>query len=640
MNKNIGFLLIVLLLSLISQAQICRGSLGDPVVNVTFGSGTNPGGPRSTVSSNYMYTPVSCPGDGVYTIVNSTSLCFNNTWHSLSEDHTPNDTNGYMMLINGSFTPGDFYVDTVKGLCPNTTYEFAAWIMNILKSSACNGNGINPNLTFKIQTTAGVDLGTFNTGDINQTSAPVWKQYGLFFTTPASAGNIILHLSNNAPGGCGNDLILDDITFRPCGASVNAIINYGSGTSLVDVCQGDTQLFNLNASLSTGYNTPAYQWQESIDSILWKDIAGATTLTYNRNATGIGNYYYRLAVAEAGNISSAICRVVSNILSVRVNANPVTNALVNNPVCEQGPLKLQASGGTTYSWTGPNGFSSSLSNSISTATPASQGLYHVKVTTARGCSAADSIAVRVFPKATVDAGADEHLCEGNNITLHATDAASFLWSPSTGLSSISIQDPIAAPVDSIVYTVTIKDQNGCAASDSARINVSKKPVAIAGAEIQMYQGQSTQLNGIVKGTNVQFQWTPNRYMTNSNTLTPTIMPADTITYRLTVTSGDGCGSATDKVFIRVYQKVLVPNAFSPNGDGINDVWNIEKLQTYTNSVMTVFNRYGQIVFKSTGYSKPWDGTYNGTPLPFGTYYFTLDLKNGTKVTSGWVLIVR
>jgi len=640
MNKKIGILLLILLTCLINEAQICRGSLGDPVVNVSFGTGTNPGAPLSTVSNNYNFTSAGCPGDGFYTLINSTSNCFNSTWHNLAEDHTPNDINGYMMLVNGSFSPGDFYVETVKGLCPNTTYEFAAWILNILKPSACSGNGIRPNLTFKIQTAAGVELGTYNTGDIAHTSGPVWNQYGLFFTTPSTVSSVILRITNNAPGGCGNDLILDDITFRPCGATVKATINYSGATNVVDVCQGDTQIFNLSASLSTGYNNPAYQWQISTDSVQWKDISGAITAGYNRPPTGTGDFSYRLAVAEAGNISSATCRVVSNIVTVRVNTNPVINASGNKPVCDQGPLELNASGGRQYLWTGPGGFTSTLSNPKSVATLSSNGIYHVKATTARGCSGTDSVAVQVFPKASVYAGDDQHICEGNSVVLHATDAASYLWSPAAGLSSATVQDPVARPLDSTLYVINIKDKNGCNASDSIRINVSKKPVAFAGAEIQLFEGQSVMLNGIARGTNVQFRWSPSTYMTNSNSLTPTVTPHDTISYLLTVTSNDGCGIATDKVFVRVYQKVIVPNAFSPNGDGINDVWNIEKLQTYNNVVVTVFNRYGQIVFNSVGYSKRWDGMYNGRPLPFGTYYYTLDLKNGTKVISGWVLIVR
>jgi hypothetical protein len=111
-------------------AQLCQGSLVDPVVNITFGSGSNPGPPLVN-TTNYTYIASDCPNDGYYTIVHSTSNCFGGTWHSVPQDHTPGDINGYMMVVNASYNPGDFFVKTVDGLCPNTTYEFAALIYNL-----------------------------------------------------------------------------------------------------------------------------------------------------------------------------------------------------------------------------------------------------------------------------------------------------------------------------------------------------------------------------------------------------------------------------------------------------------------------------------------------------------------------------
>jgi gliding motility-associated-like protein len=101
-----------------------------------------------------------------------------------------------------------------------------------------------------------------------------------------------------------------------------------------------------------------------------------------------------------------------------------------------------------------------------------------------------------------------------------------------------------------------------------------------------------------------------------------------------------CGLSTSDVFVWVYKKIVIPNTFSPNNDGINDVWNIEALFTYADCSVLIFDRYGQQVFKSTGYSKPWDGNYNGSKLPQGTYYYIINLKNGTPKLSGWVLLVK
>ena len=98
---------------------------------------------------------------------------------------------------------------------------------------------------------------------------------------------------------------------------------------------------------------------------------------------------------------------------------------------------------------------------------------------------------------------------------------------------------------------------------------------------------------------------------------------------------------SDEVFVKVYKQIVIPNAFSPNKDGRHDTWKIQAIETYPNPEVTVFNRYGQTVFRSKGYATPWDGTYNGTHLPVGTYYYIIDLKiPGEPVLNGWVVIVR
>jgi gliding motility-associated-like protein len=85
---------------------------------------------------------------------------------------------------------------------------------------------------------------------------------------------------------------------------------------------------------------------------------------------------------------------------------------------------------------------------------------------------------------------------------------------------------------------------------------------------------------------------------------------------------------------------FIPNVFSPNGDNINDVWNIKALQDYSNCIVEIYNRWGQLLFRSYGYQKPWDGTYNGQVLPVATYYYLIDLRNGEKPIAGSVTLLR
>jgi gliding motility-associated-like protein len=621
------------------NAQLCTGSLGDPVVKIDFGSGTSThGSALGSDITSYTWSSLDFPPDGSYTIENSTAGS-GSVWWSTT-DHTGN-TGGYMMVVNANYNLTDyFYKKTVTGLCPGTTYEFAAWVVNLLRSSDLHP----PNITFEILSTSGDILNSYTTGTIPLTSSgPIWKQFGFYFTTPTDASSVVIKMINNSLGGApANDLALDDITFRACGPAVSATMT--GGLTSKEVCTGDATDFTLSAIVGSGYTSPSYQWQVSTDTgATWSDINGAVGLTYTRPVSAsstAGTYEYRLTVAEGTNISVSTCRVSSNVITITVDATPQPNASDNSPKCEGDTLKLSASGGATYAWTGPNSFSSNIRYPvINGLTTLNNGKYYVTVTTSLGCTNTDSVTVAVNQIPQANAGTDVTICEGSSTTLLGNGGTSYLWSPSTGLSATNIAEPVASPSDTTVYILAVG--NGlCTGYDSVAVNVLKKPVANAGADKKMYEGEAVQLNGTAGGTNVSYYWTPDYNIVTDSILNPVVSPASDTTYTLHVVSNDGCGSATDAVFVRVYKKITIPNAFSPNGDGKNDTWYITAMYTYPEGTVTLFDRNGQIVFHSMGYSKPWDGTYNGKPVPVGTYYYIIDLKNGLARFSGWVFVIR
>ncbi len=636
--------LIALLLTQTAAAQLCSGSLGDPVVNVTFGSGSNLLGPPPTaLITNYIYTGQSCPADGSYIITNNTTGCFNGTWHTLLEDHTPGDQNGYMMLVNASFNPGVFYLDTVKNLCGGTTYEFSAWLISVLRPFACMGNGNKPNISFSIETVKGDVIQTYNTGDIPNISSPQWNQYGFYFTLPAGFSQLVLRMVNNAPGGCGNDLALDDITFRPCGPKLQAaFVNVNANNDTVDYCITDKKNITINGTLQNGYNNPVIQWQESTDSAkTWKDIPGVTGTSYNRTYATAGRFQYRMTAAEMGNLGLSECRVASNVLTINIDAIPVPMAANSSPACVNAPLKLVAKSGHFYSWTGPNGFTSSEESPVIAAVNlANAGEYYVLATTRGGCSNTDSTKVIVIAAPPADAGNNTTICEGQQTLLQASGGILYRWDAATTLSDTTIYNPVATPLTTTTYFVTAINAFLCKARDSVLITVLKSPASNAGPDQKIMEGETAQLKGTAGGAMASFFWTPLQYINNNTTADPVVSPPRDITYTLHVVANNGCPEASDEVFIRVLNKIAVPNAFSPNGDGINDSWNISMLYTYPESETNVFNRYGQVVFHTQGYNKPWDGRYNGNPVPVGTYYYTINRKNGLPVMSGWLLVIR
>lgn len=381
------FFLIALLCfcSTFATAQLCNGSLGDPVVNINFGNGSS----VTTATNGYIYTSSTCPNDGYYTVTSSTTGCFNNSWLSVTADHTGG---GAFMLVNASYTPGDFFLTTVTDLCPNTTYEFAAWMLNVLRNS-----GIKPNITFSIETPAGVVLQQYSTGDIPETSQPTWKQYGFYFTTPINNPVIVLRMTNNAPGGIGNDIALDDITFRPCGpAFVTADIQANNDT--VDICDNNTSQYIFNGTVSVGYTSPVYQWQVSTDAAAkWTDIPGANTLAYLRMPTMAGNYLYRLTVTEQSAISFTACRIASNVVAVNVHAKPVVNAGPDKIVFAKDSVTLDgiATGNDLLYYWDPPDYLNNSSLLTPFASPPSDIGYTIYATSQFGCTNQDAMQVKV-----------------------------------------------------------------------------------------------------------------------------------------------------------------------------------------------------------------------------------------------------
>lgn len=628
-------------------AQLCQGSLGVPIVNKTFGAGANPGLQLNTSATNYQFVTTDCPNDGFYTVRNNTSSCFGSSWHSLASDHT-GDVGGYFMLVNASVQPGAFYVDTVKGLCSGTTFEFAAWIVNVLRPSSCGGAGTKPNLTFTIEKTDGTVIQQYSTGDIASQGGPVWQQYGFFFTTPVGITDIVLRIVNNAPGGCGNDLALDDITFRPCGPLLTSAVT-GFANDTVTVCEKTPTNLNFTSTISTGYSSPAFQWQVSANGGAYTDISGAVTPSVNVSfpaSTIPGVYTYRIVAAEAGNMSNIGCRVISSLITIIVEALPVTLVTTNSPLCSNNTLQLTATSSTAqYQWTGPNGFTA-IGNPVSIpfAQPIHSGKYYVLTSTAAGCTDYDSVTVAINPVPVASINiSSATICEGDTLQLMGSGGTAYQWLPAAGLSSATIPSPQAFPSSSGNYSVIVFNSFNCTDTGFADITVIKKARANAGPDVSTIAGVPVRLPGVVGGDNITYTWTPATYLDSPFVIQPLVTaPAGEYNYRLIVSSNVGCGFAPDDVKVIVYDKLYVPSAFTPNNDGKNDKWIIPAIAAYPNAEVILFNRHGEVIFREKGNYTGWDGIYKGTAQSSGTYVYIIKLNNGKAgdILKGTVTLIR
>jgi gliding motility-associated-like protein len=628
------------------NAQLCQGSLGDPIINITFGSGTNPGAPLSAATTSYQYVPNDCPNDGFYTVRNNTSNCFSNSWYSVTSDHT-GDAGGYFMLVNASIQPSAFYLDTVKGLCSNTTYELAAWIMNVIVQTACNGNSIQPNLTFSVEKTDGTVLKTYNTGNIATLSSAVWNQYGTFFTTPVGVSDVVLRIFNNSQGGCGNDLALDDITFRPCGPLLTNSID-GVPAAPVSLCEGPAKHFQLSCTVSGGFTNPVFQWQTRTPATnnVWVDIGLPVTtpaLNFSIPANVVtGNYEARLAVAEAGNLGTPQCRIYSKAFIFIINANPITTAFNDGLGCENSNVQLRATGGTQYSWTGPNAFTDSgASVQLQNIKFNQAGKYYVVVSNSAGCMSMDStiVAVNPTPVATTTFS-QASICIGDSIQLTGGGGPDYLWMPVTGLSNATIFNPKASPASTITYNLIVTNQFKCTDTALVTVNVVPATIVNAGPDRTTLQGQAIQLLGSVTGQQISYSWSPAAYINDANALQPFVNPPADTTYVLTAVSNMGCKTVTDTVFVKIFKSLFIPNAFTPNGDGLNETWNIPALDSYPGFLLLVFNRFGEIVFQTSRTPVAWDGTYKGKPCVSGAYSYVIKTGKKDEIISGTLVIIR
>ncbi len=645
MMKTFVFAIILIgLPACYANAQTCTGSLGDPIINETFGTNHYVLAPYKTSFKNTG----GCPSPGTYTIANFLFGCGPNSWVKMIGDHT-HDQGGNYMLVNAENEKGTVYMDTAKSLCGNTIYQFGVWITPVMTKFACGGNPVLPNIKYKITSLSGSILAIDSTGPLPIVDDKIWKFYELVFKTPPGPGtsDVIVSLTIDPPFGCGAGFALDDITLKPCGPVISALIDGSVGPA--EVCADYTNPFIMTASYSTGFADPVTQWQSSIDSgKTWIDIPGATSLTYAVPHRTTGAILYRIGIAERENIGSVKCRINSNSIYTAIHPVPQHNPPQNVFGCldknyafpEADPSALQVL------WQGPNGFSSV---SYTPVIPAIQyrdtGLYTLRQTFYFGCFTFDTLFLKVYPGTTISVQPSTPICEGQSEQLlaAASDSVGFLWTPSSGLSNPLIANPIASPKDSTLYKVLITNKYGCKDSANVKIDVYRNPVANAGPDKVILLGDTATLNGLVRGTLVNYYWTPSTFLSNDQVTTPLAYPPLNSNYTLHVESTLGCGISTDEVNVKVYSNFAIPNAFTPNGDGRNDKFEVLTLDNYKLLHLLIYNRWGQLVFKAEGAYKGWDGTFKGEPQPAGTYVYHLELQapRRPKISlKGTLLLIR
>lgn len=208
-----------------------------------------------------------------------------------------------------------------------------------------------------------------------------------------------------------------------------------------------------------------------------------------------------------------------------------------------------------------------------------------------------------------------------------------------GVQNASFSPAGAGPGNHLI-TYTATSPAGCKTTARRWAVVSPSPQVSLPATIGMIRGETITLRPTLTGLgNATYAWTPAAGLSAANIASPVASPSQNTTYTLTVSNPGGCAD-TASVQVIIYEKMIIPKGFTPNGDGKNDTWEIVGIQAYPEADVRVFNRWGQEVFYSHGYTTPFNGTYKGSPLPPATYYFVIEPNNGRSRLSGPLTLLR
>lgn len=312
-------------------SENCNGILGQPLVFESFGSGSNPG--PAYPNCSYAYKPYCAVQSGEYTRVNSTFAC-RSLWRELPSDHTPNDVNGYMLLIDGDDKRGIVFSTTVTtGLTSSFQYEFSAYLANLTSGSGFE----RPKVRFEIfnGATKIAESGDFRIFyDVNNP----WQRISMMVHVPFGSTSLTILLINQNNDPDGNDFVVDDLSFAPCYTPIIASFSNTEYISKSYTCNNGT--VNLFASWPPNFiipfSNPQFKWQRSTNNG-WIDIPGATSMAYTQNESVGGIYEYRVIAFESSNPSFYL---TSNTLIYFVQKMVVDAKTFNIYSCNPSPVQL------------------------------------------------------------------------------------------------------------------------------------------------------------------------------------------------------------------------------------------------------------------------------------------------------------
>ena len=389
------------------------------------------------------------------------------------------------------------------------------------------------------------------------------------------------------------------------------------------ICPGGS--FQLNASGAANYS--------------WTPTSGLSipTIANPIASPQITTKYYVTGLTSSG------CATTDSVV-LTVNPIPVVTKSNDTLICSNTSVQLFANGGAQYAWMP----SASLNNPNipnPLASPANNTKYYVTVTNLQGCSKIDSVQVSLRSQNSFSVNPDEEICPLNSIQLSASGGDRYSWSPATSLDNPNIANPFASPLVTTMYSVLITDtvcNNSTILNTSVSVSDLPTITATSSNDIDCSSNQS-QLNA-TGGT--QYNWLPAASLNNANIPNPVATPLTTTQYYVTGTDASGCTNI-DSVVVNVSasgkSNYLMPNAFTPTNDGLNDCYGIKYWGAILELDLKIYNRWGQLVFQTTDPTKCWDGNFKNKPQNTGVFVYWVKAKTSCEnyvFRKGIILLIR
>ncbi len=337
----------------------------------------------------------------------------------------------------------------------------------------------------------------------------------------------------------------------------------------------------------------------------------------------------------------------SDTIRVRVVNNVTQFAGGDTSICKTDPVTLQlTSDALHFLWT-ENPANNTLSNPTiknPIVRPLVTTTYHVTGNIGK-CVADDDIIITPVPYPLANAGPNSTICFGNSVQLNASGGSIYSWSPSAFLTATNIPNPRSVrPTDNVRYIVTVRDVKGCPkpVKDTVFVFVAKIKALLSPSDTSVVLGQPLQLGA---SGSINYSWSPTTWLDNPLIRNPISLPQNDITYTVRVSNNVGCfddASIRVRVF-RIKPDLLVPNAFTPNGDGNNDIFKPIPIGMKSVDIFRVYNRWGQMLYSGTGNGSGWDGKFAGKKQDMATYVWYaegVDYLNNKLKRKGSVILIR